>query len=152
MRHTIAIANQKGGVGKTTTAVNLSAALSATKRKVLLVDLDPQGNASTAAGANKNEKTLFEVYTQNLTIQDSILKSSGGYDVVPGGENLIALEVAIRNQRKQGELKKLLTTLEYDFIIFAVPHNEFESIKFSQSDLLKTYDITSTLSDSRHSL
>ena len=121
MRHTIAIANQKGGVGKTTTAVNLSAAIAGTKRRVLLIDLDPQGNASTAAGAAKNEKTLFEVYAQNLHIQNAILKSSGGYDVIPGGENLIALEVFIRNENKQGELKKHLLDLEYDFIIIDTP-------------------------------
>ena len=121
MRHTIAIANQKGGVGKTTTAVNLSAAIAGTKRRVLLIDLDPQGNASTAAGAAKNEKTLFEVYVQNLDIQDAILKSSGGYDVVPGVENLIALEVFIINENKQGELKKHLLGLEYDFIIIDTP-------------------------------
>ncbi|MDB2678272.1 AAA family ATPase, partial [Gammaproteobacteria bacterium] len=98
MKHIIAIANQKGGVGKTTTAVNLSAALAATKRKVLLIDLDPQGNASTAAGASKNDKTLFQVYSQNLNIKKHILKSPSGYDVIPGGENLIALEVFIRNE------------------------------------------------------
>ena len=121
MRHTIAIANQKGGVGKTTTAVNLSAVIAGTKRRVLLIDLDPQGNASTAAGAAKNEKTLFEVYAQNLHIQNAILKSSGGYDVIPGGENLIALEVFIRNENKQGELKKHLLDLEYDFIIIDTP-------------------------------
>ena len=121
MRHVIAIANQKGGVGKTTTAVNLSAALAATNRKILLIDLDPQGNASTAAGAIKNQNTLFDVYAQNLAIEDSILKSSGGYDVIPGGENLIALEVFIRNENKQGELKKLIANLVYDFIIIDTP-------------------------------
>ena len=93
MKHVIAIANQKGGVGKTTTAVNLAAALAATKRKVLLIDLDPQGNASTAAGTPKNENTLYQIYSQNLDIQDHILNSPSGYDVIPGGENLIALEV-----------------------------------------------------------
>ena len=106
MKHIIAIANQKGGVGKTTTAVNLAAALAATKRKVLLIDLDPQGNASTAAGTPKNENTLFQVYSQNKNITEHILKSPSGYDVVPGGENLIALEVFIRNEAMQGELKK----------------------------------------------
>src|SRR6056300_1817039 len=108
MKHIIAIANQKGGVGKTTTAVNLAAALAATKRNVLLVDLDPQGNASTAAGTPKNDKTLFQIYSQNLNIKEHILKSPSGYDFIPGGENLIALEVYIRNESKQGELKKQL--------------------------------------------
>ena len=121
MKHIIAIANQKGGVGKTTTAVNLAAALAATKRRVLLVDLDPQGNATTAAGAPKNKNTLFQIFSQNINIKEYILKSSSGYDLIPGGENLIALEVHIRDENKQGELKKQLKPLDYDFIIIDTP-------------------------------
>ncbi len=121
MKNIIAIANQKGGVGKTTTAVNLAAALAATKRNVLLVDLDPQGNASTATGAPKDSKTLFQIYSQGINIKDHILRSPSGYDVMPGGENLIALEVLIRNENKQGELKQQLSPLEYEFIIMDTP-------------------------------
>jgi chromosome partitioning protein len=95
--------------------------LAATKRRVLLVDLDPQGNASTAAGAKKNEKTLYEIYSKETNIQNAILPSSDEYDVIPGGENLIALEVLIRNQHKQGDLKKHLSELDYEFIIIDTP-------------------------------
>ena len=102
MNKVIAIANQKGGVGKTTTAVNLAASLAATKRKVLLIDLDPQGNATTAAGI-KEEKpnTLYEIFFENISINDSIYSSSSGYKILPGGQDLLALEVGIRNQNEQ---------------------------------------------------
>ncbi|MDC3325487.1 ParA family protein [Gammaproteobacteria bacterium] len=124
MNKILAIANQKGGVGKTTTAVNLAASLAATNRKVLLVDLDPQGNATTAAGLKENSpNTLYNLFFENTKISECIYKSSDGYDVLPGNQELLALEVAIREKNQQAFLKKELNTLgdSYDYTIIDTP-------------------------------
>lgn len=124
MNKILAIANQKGGVGKTTTAVNLAACLAATKRRVLLLDLDPQGNATTAAGLKKeNPNTLYNLFFDKTPLKKCIYKSSDGYDVVPGGQELIALEVAIRENNKQTFLTQELSTLndDYDYTIIDTP-------------------------------
>ena len=109
MNKTLAIANQKGGVGKTTTAVNLAASLAATGRKTLLIDMDPQGNATSAAGITKNETdTLYAAYFEGKNIKDVIKESRDGYSIVPGGQELIALDVDIRDNHKQGFLASQL--------------------------------------------
>ena len=113
MNKVITIANQKGGVGKTTTAVNLASSLSATKRKVLLIDLDPQGNATTATGIKEeNPNTLFNLFFEEKNINDCIYKTSDNYDVIPGGQDLIALEVGIRDSQKHNFLSKEIENIE----------------------------------------
>ena len=115
----ISVANQKGGVGKTTTAVNLAAVLASTKRKLLLIDLDSQGNATTASGLKK-ENTLLELF-EGKSINEIVVSSNNGYDVIPGGEDLVALEAHIRTEPKKGFIEESLSGLKYDFVIIDTP-------------------------------
>ncbi|MGH1541411.1 MAG: ParA family protein [Arenicella sp.] len=126
MAKVIAVTNQKGGVGKTTTSINVCASLSRIGKRVLLVDMDPQGNASGGSGVDLDEiqNTVYQVLLETATVKEAVVTVESGFDVLPATGDLAGAQVELLNEiGRELRLKKALDVVsdDYDFVFIDCP-------------------------------
>lgn len=122
----IAIANQKGGVGKTTTSINLAASFASMKRRVMLIDLDPQGNATVGSGINKADikYASHQVLANEIDIKTSLIATKSGFDLLATNQDLIVAEMQLLQMKeREKHLKSILHTVntDYDYLLIDCP-------------------------------
>lgn len=122
----IAVANQKGGVGKTTTGINLAASLAQAGQHVMLIDIDPQGNATVGSGADKDEleKTVYDVLINRVPLTEARIRTEGGFDLVPANSDLAGAQVELIDEiGRELRLRLALNPVrdEYDYVLIDCP-------------------------------